>query len=837
MTEIGNSPSGSAKYEILRKVCFADLCGIRLTSRDLMRSQTASTMGDLGELLKSMNDEFLVRVSSKGQYIEGLHPIRSKHIVDRLHEFFPIDETILAVIRITKKSDVPMLFSHIPEFEIDKDCFDRIVELLWNEKDLSGYIDAIQGLFSGSVMKYYNENKMFFDDANLHGGLSLIAMEVCPFTHFSEFDVSLDTLNNMQETLPENKNIAYLCELRDRISPCNLHESYIYSFCSALYKKIQSYRFPEIDDPVSFISICEWLYSIDREFNLSSNLPLSDIWQRADEYPIKSIASTMYSAFCGNTIEYQRFVAGNLDRILRYLKHHTNSHKIYIESERNAIHVEYISRLGEVNNENNESVSRLKIICKSLPIFDFYCADAIKPKLNLLSSYSVPDNAHKEMPRRNIVIMFHQNLTTLWNKTILSNYEFDTVAEWIEYWLDIRNRICILADYACSCIQKVLTGKPLSNTARKFDKLLFELNQITICERRYPKEDRPFEERPILPKVKSDYFQSMNNFFRQFAGFIKRTDTEQRLALFNLKTAKSTLKEMQHGFSDIIYGTEYQQRHADFCIAEMQSTDLLLMTCSYYQSHYPNKYFSRYQIKDWYEKSRLDEMKIIENSLSQFQFGYAIHFPDKIYTIGILSHYPLIVENLDASSEQKLALLLFGCISFLDSPFDYLVVMFADENKQVKPGALKIPRRMIEKIKTSMESGCEIQNDNMSLPYPTDVTEQMLKCFHSEFILQPKNPVAHDLSPISEIAEELWIYSKLRELLVEPGDSNYLKASLEPVQQNIFKMLQLLSKCLSPDDIQQLSSMCEKVFAGISFNNDSFNMLIERLIISTNKIS
>ena len=836
MAEIGASPTGGAKCEILRKVCFADLCGIRLTIQDLWKNQTTFAGSDFGELLKSMNDEFLVHVNVKGQYIEGLHPIRSKHIVDQLHEFFPIDETALSVIQITKKDDFSMLFSHIPEFEISKDCFARIAGLLWDESDLSDFIDAIRGLFSGSVARYYIENRMAFDDANAHGGLSMIAMEVCPFAYFPEFDVTVTTLDKIQEIFPENENITYLRELRDRIPSCNLHDLDIYYFCNALYKKMQSCLFSTVDDRISYILICEWLYNIDNNLNLSANLPLNDIWQKVEEYPVECVSSAMYCSFCGNREKYSVFVEANLDKILRYLKHHTNSHRMYIESERSAIHVEYILRLNEIKKANDESVSRLKIVCKTLPIFDLYCADAIKPTLNMLSAYQSPDDAHKEMPLQNIAIMFHQNLTTLWNKTILSYYEFDTIAEWIAHWLDIRDKVCVLADCCCSCMQKLLSSKPLGNIPHEFEKHFVQLNQMTVCERRYPKEDRPFEEKPTLPeglsKIKSDYFQSMNNFFQQFTGFLKRNNKKQRLAVLNLKAARSALKQMQLYFSDIACGTEFYMRHTELCIVEMQNLDLLLMNCSYYQTHYPNKYFNKYQVKVWYEESLSDEMSIVKNGISQLQLGNTIYFPDRIYTIGILSHYPLIIENLDITSGKELAMLFIGCIPFLNSSFDYVVVMFTDENKRVNPTALKIPRRMIEKIKTSMESENEMQSDNLSLPYPTDVTEQMLECFHDGFTLQFKRKTGLDLSPISEIAEELWIYSKLIKILVEPEDSDYLRTSLESIQKNIFERLRLLADCLPPEDIHQLSTLCESVFSGTPFDDNSFNVLVESLVSS-----
>lgn len=64
---------------------------------------------DFGELLKGMESEFFVQANTVKGYVEGLHPIRSKHIVDKLHEFFPIDHTAISVIQIAEKTD----FSYI----------------------------------------------------------------------------------------------------------------------------------------------------------------------------------------------------------------------------------------------------------------------------------------------------------------------------------------------------------------------------------------------------------------------------------------------------------------------------------------------------------------------------------------------------------------------------------------------------------------------------------------------------------------------------------------------------------------------------------------------------
>ena len=81
-------------------------------------------------------------------------------------------------------------------------------------------------------------------------------------------------------------------------------------------------------------------------------------------------------------------------------------------------------------------------------------------------------------------------------------------------------------------------------------------------------------------------------------------------------------------------------------------------------------------------------------------------------------------------------------------------------------------------------------------------------------------------------AKQALIYSKLIKILVEPEDSDYLRTSLESIRKNIFERLRLLADCLSPDDIQQLSTLCESIFAGTSFDDNSFNVLVESLVSS-----
>lgn len=605
-------------------------------------------------------------------------------------------------------------------------------------------------------------------------------------------------------------------------------------FCDCLYRKMRTFRFDGIKDITSYTSISEWIYNINPEWNVSAGFSLDDLWSKPEKLTLECVSTLMYLSYCGNREKYMEFVERNLKSILTYLKQWTRSHRVFIDSEKKAIHIEYILRLHNIKTGNEQSVSRLKFLCKALPIFDLYCADALKPTVDLLSAYPVPDDAHKEMPIKNIVIMFHQNLTSLWNKTIMSNYEFDTATEWLNYWFDVREHICLLADKCCACIYKLLGGKPLGSLAGEVDQLREEFALITTGEKRYPKEDRPFEEKATVPerlgKIKSKYFQSIQNFMNQFAGFLIKNEQKQRLAMVNLTIAQSALVTMQNYFAEIAIDFSFQERQLTLCVMETQNIERLIMCCSYYQTHSPNKYFNKYQISNWYDGHCRDERKIVEDGLSELESKYSIHFPDQIYTIDMLSYYPIIVGNFDMASESNLTEWLLGCIAFADAPFDYLVILSANESKEIDSTALQFPRRMLVDVKKAIESENHSLLDKLVPPYPVNVTAQMLDCFSEKYDLPEKKVTDVDELPIGYIAEELWIYSKSVELLTEPEDACYLAAQTQDIQLNITEMLCLLKNKLPVKDVDWLIEICDNVFSGEKFDDIMFNNVIEHFI-------
>lgn len=837
MKEIGNAEAGGTKFELLRKVCFADVCGIKLETKSLIRDLTVKTDLDIGEILKSLADEFLVHISSEGDYIEGLHPVRSQHIINRLHEYVSLDETALSIAKIASPSDISVLFSHYPEFDFEKNKFYADIVDMWIcRPDLSYFVQALRGAFSGSVMQYFQMNRALFDDAHKHGGLMLVATDLCPFASFKEYEYELNTLEKMSEMMPDNINIQHMIKLRDSIPKFRTSKTDIYCLSSALYLKLREIDFANIEDLESYAVIVDWLYNIDPSMNLSTKITLNVLWDKAESYPIKTVALLMYSSFCGNEDEYSEFVKNNFKRILGYLKRKTNSHKIQVSDDNKEIKVEYLLRGSEIKKGNSESVSRLTDICRTLPVFEMYCSDAIKPEIDLLAAYQIPNEAHKEMPKRNIIITFHQEFNGLWLRTIESNYEFDSVYDWISYWMEVRKCACDLLAASTACLHRLLGNRSLGDTGNVFDTLHNRYNGMLVAPLSYPREHRPFEKKPEVPmlfnKAKRDYFDGIQNFANQLISFIKNEETAKRLAIYHLKSAIAALPNVQKFFDDITLDSEHQSKHEKLCAIEENVITETYMCCEYYLSHAPDNNYSKYQVKTWFLSSRKAEIEEVNSVMTELTDSYDAVLPKSSYYDNTFMCYPILLRKFDLANGEMMSDFLINAAPFAESPYDYLILLLTNDTGDVIPNALKFPKRGFQYIFNAINLGKEEEMDPLASPYPIEVTQKMLECFEGEYMLQEQEPADIWFGRIADIGEELWMYSGNREYLIDEEDKQYLSDNLNQIKNRIDVMVECIEPNVSADILSAVNELCNAVYQGDSFDDEKYNELISYIQVA-----
>lgn len=828
--------SGSKlKCEILRKICLADTLGIKLPVKNLLKSLTEKTDLDLSELLKSIENEFFIKLNEKNKYIKGLHPVRSQHIVDELHKFVDIIDTVIELLDIVDQTFVGKLFTNLPMLiNTNKNSFyKKLIEQLWDKKEYAYFLEALQGIFSGSVLQYYQNNKNIFDDANEHGGLFLLAAEVNPYTNFKDFNVEIKILSEMEQVIPENKNIQYLNELAESVEAISIKDTDAYLFATNIYEKIQTKSMH--GDIKDLVKIAYWLINLDKSLNLSNKFDLQAIWNSSDRYESDTLANLMYCCFLGNKERYLHFIKENKNFILQYLKKITKSMHVFESEDGIKIHVDYILLPENIASANDESVCRLNLICKTLPIYEVYCASAIKPYISLLCDMNLPDDSHKEIPLRNIVTTFHKDFASLWSKTILSNYEYSSIYEWLDDWFDTRKHIISLLNLNVKALDKLLGGKTLGkDLSNKIDSLREIVNSFLIREHLYPHEDRPFEDKPDVPdglrKIKNDYFTSISNYFNQMVGLMLRNSDKSRLAMYNLYTAKCQLIDMQKYFSNVLIKvTTLAIDNENICGFENRAIEQLVKINEYYISHKPSRYYNRLMIDSWVQQKKSEIMKNINSSIAKQNINYDIVFPIDYLQEGALKSIPFIVKNFDFENPLELLSLLLKLTSLSDFDFQY-VILLSCNNGDVATNALKINTSYLETLKEAYDSDDFTKLDNLIPPLPIEVNKEILKCFVGSFNIPTVIQSCYE--GIDSLYIMLWEYSQYVKCLVDEDDKIYLKKLQETQKVEIDKVLKKLKTQVPQIFFNKLDRLREEIIEKEAYLNDEkLNGLVNELIL------
>ncbi len=832
MKNIAMENCGHIKCEILRKVCFADMCDIKIKMVNLINEIQGIVSYDVSEIMKSLSNEFFINIISNGNYIEGLHPIRSQHIVNYLHENISLDDTAVSVTKIVEKSDIAVLMSNYPQYVSNKiETYTKIIDSWWGTLDLSNYVEAIRGIFSGSVLVYYRDNKEIFDDAFKRGGLPLLITDICPFAKFKEYNEELNTLDRMLEMFPDNENVKALVETKKTMPSFAVEQTDIYFLCLAIYKRLKNVVFTNITDINSYAKIVDWLYNINSTMNLAANINLEYLWSVSEQVSIETMSSLMYLSFCGNKDTYISYVNKNISNILTFLKQKTNSHILFIDNSSKEIIVKYILEASKINNANKESVTRLTFICKTLPIFDYYCADAIKPKIDLLNIYKIPSDDHKRMPKRNIIISFHQEFNGLWLKTLQSNYEFETVKEWCEHWLQVREYACEMLNLSCLCMYKLLGKINLGNGGKLFDDICAKYNNIMVAHLSYPRENRPFETTPEIvekfAKAKRGYFMDLQNYSQQFVKFIQKQERAEKLVMHDLNRALAGIHNVQKFFDELLLEGDLLVKHNELKQIEERVLLDTHMCCKYYSLNQPNSYFNKYQIKKWYLDFQTNNIQKLNNNIMGIKEEYDVIFPKEAYRDDIFMSYPIILKKFDITNENMLNDFLIKTLEFANSPYDYLILLLSTEDGKVMNEAMKFPKGCYKYLHDSLIEGVEKEMNDWYMPYPINVNAEILECFEESLVLQPPKSTKPYLGVIADIAEKLWMYSKNREILTKKLDELYLYKNLEKIKSEISKMVEENKDKFNYENYSYLDSLCQEVFNGKYFGDEELNKIYE----------
>lgn len=356
---------------------------------------------------------------------------------------------------------------------------------------------------------------------------------------------------------------------------------------------------------------------------------------------------------------------------------------------------------------------------------------------------------------------------------------------------------------------------------------------MMVAHLSYPREHRPFDKKPEIPalfnKAKGDYFDGIQNFANQLISFIKKEEPAKHLAIYNLKAALAALPNVQEFFDDITLDNERQRKHVELCALEERVLFETYMCCEYYLSHMPDIHYNKYQVKVWFSSSRKAEIDKVNSVMTDLTVSYDAALPKSSYLDNIFVCYPILLRDFDPTNEEMMNDFLITATPFVESPYDYLLLLMTNDTGEVIPSALKFPKKVFQYIYNAINLGTDEEMDPLDSPYPIQATQKMLGCFDGEYIIQEQRQTNIWIGRIADIGEELWVYSKNREMLVDEDDKQYLSYNLNEIKNRIDGIIKELAANASEDILSAVKELCSSVYYGDYFDNKKYNELISYL--------
>jgi hypothetical protein len=197
-----------AKLTVLRLVATAQVYGARVPLQALLEHVTFTH--DPQATLRALLGEYLI--FSDGEY-EGLHPVRSRYLMQCLHQLVPVSQTVSHLIQMLDETNLTSLVTNVfADTSLPLDQLLPHVVARGQGMSLRGVNALAEALFLASEAAYFNAHQALFDQAVQQGGTSSLALLIWG-TLPSGGD---NPLQSLTQDFPDRPTPKFLYDLQQR---------------------------------------------------------------------------------------------------------------------------------------------------------------------------------------------------------------------------------------------------------------------------------------------------------------------------------------------------------------------------------------------------------------------------------------------------------------------------------------------------------------------------------------------------------------------------------------------------------------------------------------------
>jgi len=743
--QLNKEKDAKAKIEILRIVSLSDILNIKIQTRKLTSyiQDNVSFESDRGELYKNLEKEYYLQFDKK--YIEGLHPVRSQHLVDILHKTLSVDDTLISLLNLIEDNYIYEYFSKIPSLMENEYLLSELAKGISNKK-FTSIVSAIDGLMDFEPYNYWQKNSEIYDDVYSEGLIQL-------FVNFNPPFSDLNTLEEMNKSFKTDTS-KYVVKQKKQLTSFTFKDTFVYKFCLQLADNLNSIELDKNSNYNGLGDLAKWLQktkvNIPNLLTFSDSLLLSELISRG----INEVINLYTYYYIVYTEEYLRFIDRNKVALFAILKEKTNS--IIVIEEENELDIRYLIDQEKIDELNECSVSRINIFKSIFPNYEKYNTKVIYLPFPNDEIYKFAiENSRKTIPNENLFDKFDIHLNVIWRKTIMRQYSYESVYEWQRYQSDLRGKFLVFMKECNKLFEYLLESKP----NRDIYPLYQEVFQLMIQEKEFPVNSRRYDEKEIFEselKGINNYYFPFKNFMRQFIGIIDGTDTH--IPLVNLRDVAIKLDKMQESFKKIQDKTYQYFNMSDIEKEEKFWVERLLKTVVYFiETNGKKTQVAKEAVAQWHDKKEKEEIDAITSILQAFvdKTGFMIYHSLNVIEKGNIREFSIAIEGYE---EGDLEDVLFGLVDFYMVDIDYVNIIRV-QNKEASYG-FRIPKQFFEKVQNELDGG-EYEESEFGNPLPINITEELLETLNEKITIESQ-PEEITKTAFVEIMYDIWKLTEYR---------------------------------------------------------------------------
>lgn len=689
--ERGEDP---AKLDVLRLVATAQVHGARVSIQSLL--QGVHFHYDPQSTLKSLEREYLECHDGE---CEGLHFVRSDHLVEALHDPLPVEHTLARLLGLLDQANLVALISSVfadPSIRPD----DLLAALLERCRGvpLSLINAVIEALFVASETTYFQAHKHLFDAAIEQAGPSSLMM----LTSSTLPTGDLNILRDLAEMFTDRPAVRFLSDLvpqfrsRQETDAQRVPRAFLRSIVEAV-------RLDETVSPADIADLSTWCQFFNVSAPNMDEFFAGSHWEPALHQCDGESASSFLQALYNRLPHRHRdLVTSNKGQLFDQFKLRFDT--LTVEEQNGDIGVEFIvDESDEAENSHEQALSRLRHLHGWFPQYDHYCSQGLYPSTGEQSPEV--DDSHKNIAGEALDVSLHAPRNALYGRLVEEHYAPRLAVDWAQHWYNLRRTTLRLARTLISQYEGVHKGRQFNT--RQSQSLAAELESL-------------YQQAPKLPvrlagqfhkqeKAITDWSSSMLNFLQQSFQHAPHDsqDRQSFLMRYNLKDAIKKLPALHQAFTDFL-GVEPD--HFDMAALDSQesATYLYLADIIDYwfegqqQQRVPNL---RATVRRWKEaQGRAFAVKVRESLAPLARVGMTF-----LYPTGPLDEHPLTgvsigYEVLDFEKQAEQVGYIGVTIASLELAYDFLYLVPSVRRHQLSPLITRVGRDTLRRLAAGEEA-------------------------------------------------------------------------------------------------------------------------------------